>query len=144
MMTQEGLLDVRPKPEVSVRAGSARRATGTDPYQAIAVGLSGLSVFQALRGELTGSASENFWNAHRAHTHLDNPWLAALLVGLGIYQLTNGELLDSATALIFYAVTAQKLSRERREQGALDQGHAPAILPTDPRVELQQLSPKER
>ena len=60
----------------------------------MAVGLSGLSAFQALRGELTGSASENFWNAYRAHTHLDSPWFAALLVGLGIYQLTNGELLN--------------------------------------------------
>ena len=143
MMVQEGLLDVRPKPKLSVRAGNARRATGADPYQATAAGLFGLSVFQALRGELTGSASENLWNAHRAHTHLDNPWLTALLVGLGVYQLANGELLNSATALMFYAVTAQKLSQEKSEQGALGQGHAPARLPTDPRAEVEQLTPKE-
>ena len=143
VMVQEGLLDVCPEPKSSVHAGDAQGATGADPYQATAAGLFGLSVFQALRGELTGSASENLWNAYRAHTHLDHPWLTALLVGLGIYQLANGELLNSATALMFYAVTAQKLSQERSEQGALGQGHVPARLPTDPRAEVEQLTPKE-
>ncbi|MGH1570941.1 HMA2 domain-containing protein [Methylobacterium sp. P31] len=85
-----------------------------DPNEVLAVGLSGLGVLQVARGQVTGSAAENLWNAYRAQTHLKKPWLSALLVGFGLYQLANGELLNSATALMFYALTAQRLSEEKR------------------------------
>ena len=109
-MEREGLVQLRHEPETPAEGDAA--TTIPDPNKGLAVGLSGLSLVQMVRGQLTGSASENFWNAYRAHAHLSNPWAAALLFGLGVYQLVKGEVLNSATALMFYALTAQQLSRE--------------------------------
>ena len=119
---------------VPSRARNQRRGSirARDPNEVLAVGLSGLGVLQVARGQVTGSAAENLWNAYRAQTHLKKPWLSALLVGLGLYQLVNGELLNSATALMFYALTAQRLSEEKRsarqEQPPEETGQ-PAMLP---------------
>jgi len=63
------LLQSDPTDQQHMASGTA----STDPNKSLAVGLSGLSLLQVMRGEVTGSALENFWKAYRAHTHLSNP-----------------------------------------------------------------------
>ncbi|GAC1431203.1 MAG: hypothetical protein NVSMB62_28320 [Acidobacteriaceae bacterium] len=113
ILEQTGLLDVRFMASTLNRERGAKVDADADANQALALGLSGLSFVQAARGQITGTASENLWNSYRAHTHLRNPWLAMFLFGLGVYQLGNGQVLNSATALMFYAFTAKELSREQ-------------------------------
>jgi len=78
-----------------------------------AVGLTGLGLYQAARGQILGAATENLWNAYGAQMLLRKPWLAAGLAGLGIYQLARGRALGSASSLLFYALSAWPRQGER-------------------------------
>lgn len=116
-LAREGLAEVRPAAEplarMDVAAGSA------DANAALAVGLSSLSLTQAARGQLTGTASENLWNAYGAHRTLQSRWLTLLYLGLGAYQLANGRWLNSATALMFNALTAWHLAQKSGGEAAV-------------------------
>jgi hypothetical protein len=109
--------------EIATQASCASAAA--DPHRqypalfdAIAVGLGGLGLLQATRGEAVGSAAENFWNAYGAHRLLRNPPLAAGFAALGVYRLLRGQLLGSASSLFFYAlITRQIAAAERPASG---------------------------
>lgn len=85
-----------------------------DPHHALALGLSALGLLQVVEGEATGSASESFWNAYRSHTHLNRPLVAIVLTAIGVIQFARGQYLNSASALMFYALTAKHIGHERR------------------------------
>lgn len=84
-----------------------------DINNTLAIVLSGLGLLQLARGQATGGASENFWNAYRAQGHLRNRAATLALTALGVIQLTRGQYLNSASSLFFYALTARQLVRER-------------------------------
>ncbi len=112
-LERNGLLHIAPaegKPAVVARR---RRPRKVDARETLAFGLSGLGLLQMARGKLTGSASENLWNAYRAYDRLRNRPLTLIFIVFGLYQLMRGRVLNSATALIFYAFTARELSREQ-------------------------------
>jgi hypothetical protein len=76
----------------------------------IATGLSGLALFQATQGQITGSAAENFWNAFGAERMLGSSVVAAGFGLLGLYQLLQGQWLGSASSLFFYALAGHQLA----------------------------------
>jgi hypothetical protein len=91
----------------------ARRPLEISPDTVLAVALSGLGLAQLVNGRATGPASENFWNAFRSQTHLGNRAAAIGFTVLGLAQLARGRYLNSASSLLFYALTARQLTRER-------------------------------
>lgn len=105
--------------------------------EALAIGLSGLGLYQLTRGEVTGPASENFWLAFRAHGHLRRRGMAVGLVLLGILQIARGQYLSSAPALFSYALTLQHLARERLEGPRRSPRRAPARRPQRGRGEAR-------
>jgi hypothetical protein len=76
----------------------------------IATGLSGLSLFQAMQGNVLGSAAENVWHAFGAQRFLGRPDIAAVFVALGIYQILRGQLFGSASSLFFYALVMRQIA----------------------------------
>lgn len=108
-LEQSGLFDFRAPP----RAPERKPRSVVDPNAALAVALSGLGLVQVARGRLTGPASENLWNAYRAHGHLANRAAAAAYTMLGLFQIARSRRLNSASALFFYALTARQLMREK-------------------------------
>ena len=107
-LEQAGLFEFRaPPPAVEPKW------RGIDPDAVVAIALSGLGVVQLARGQATGAASENFWNAFRTRGHLKNRAAALVLATLGLIQLSRGRYLNSASSLFYYALTARQLMRER-------------------------------
>jgi hypothetical protein len=119
MAAEKGLFEIgkqesKPKqPATSVDAGDAGM------LDSIATGLSGLAMVQVARGELTGSAAENFWNAYGAHRVVGSKELVTGFAILGVYQLLQGQWLGSASSLFFYGLAARKLAAFDRAAGAL-------------------------
>lgn len=107
-LEQSGLFDFRSAP----RARERRSRSVVDRDAVLAVALSGLGLVQVARGRLTGPASENLWNAYRAHGHLANRAAAVAYAVLGLVQIARSRRLNSASALFFYALTARQLMRE--------------------------------
>jgi hypothetical protein len=103
------------KPRQSVTDASAGDAGMLD---SMATGLSGLAMVQVARGELTGSAAENFWNAYSAQRVLGSKELVTVFAILGVYQLLQGQWLGSASSLFFYGLAARKLAAFDRAAGA--------------------------
>ena len=91
----------KPAPRLSEAPGFA---------EAIAAGLSGLSLFQAAQGRVFGSATENLWHAFGAQRILGRPDIAAIFAVLGIYQILRGQLFGSASSLFFYALMTRQLA----------------------------------
>jgi len=111
-------------------------APSTRPYSGLrdtaATGLNGLALFQVARGQLTGNAAENFWNAYGAQRILGRPEIAAGFVLLGIVQVLRGQLLGSASSLLFYSlITRQLASFDRGAAASNDPGVPPPSVSGD-------------
>jgi hypothetical protein len=112
LLEQAGLFEFRaPAP------ARERKRRGIDRDTVLAIVLSGLGLAQLASGRATGAASENFWNAYRSHGHLGNRAAALALTVLGLIQLGRGQYLNSASSLVYYALTARQLARERAAPG---------------------------
>jgi hypothetical protein len=98
----------------SVKAGEAKRAErlrrGADLAGHVAAGLTGMSLFQAARGNVVGNAVESFWLSFRAQDTLGRPDLAAVFAAAGVWQLLKGQLLGSATSLFFYSMVMRQVA----------------------------------
>lgn len=71
----------------------------------------GLSTLQFLRGQITGPATENIWQAFGAARIMQSRELAMVFGCLALMQLARGRLFGSATSLLFYGLAAQQLAR---------------------------------
>jgi hypothetical protein len=113
VLKSAGLFEfVDPKPKTARKSRKHRRRGKLGAHHALAAGLSGLGALQLVTGDVAGSASESFWNAFRAQTHLRRPFVAFVLGAIGLVQLARGQYLNSASALLFYSLTAKHLARE--------------------------------
>ena len=111
-------------------AATGAGASGAGTLDSIATGLSGLAMVQVARGEVTGSAAENFWNAYSARRVLGSKELTTVFAILGAYQLLQGQWLGSASSLLFYALGARKFAAFDRLAGALaGRGEPPGSAP---------------
>ena len=88
----------------SRRSESARLAGG------IAAGLSGLSLYQAARGNVIGNAVESFWLSFSAQNVLGRPDLAMVLAALGVWQMLRGQFFGSASSLLFYSMVMRQVA----------------------------------
>jgi len=91
------------------KRGSASRE-GPGLADGIATGLSGLSLFQAMQGNVLGSAAESLWHAFGAQRILGRSDLAAVFAALGIYQLLRGQFFGPASSLFFYALVLRQIA----------------------------------
>lgn len=100
--------------EPEANASESKRGSGLSEGSGlaggIASGLSGLSLFQIARGNVSGSAAENLWHAFGAQRILGRPDIAAAFVALGIYQMLRGRLFGSASSLLFYALVMRQMA----------------------------------
>jgi hypothetical protein len=111
---EHGLLRIAsPAPPSARTAMRSRRFAPVRPLSVAAVGLAGLGLYQAARGRLLGSATENFWNAYGAYAQMNRKRIAATLAAFGLYQVTTGRVLGSAASLLFYALSAHNMARGR-------------------------------
>jgi hypothetical protein len=98
----------------SAKPGEAKRAErlnrGVGLAGNVAVGLTGLSLFQATRGSVVGNAAESFWLSFSAQITLGRPDLAAVFAGLGVWQMLGGQLLGSASSLFFYSMVMRQVA----------------------------------
>jgi hypothetical protein len=101
-------------PKPGVRAGESKRAVRLTRNAGlaghVAVGLSGLSLFQVGRGNVVGNAVENFWLAFNAQAMLGRTDLAAAFAVVGVWQMLSGRLLGSATSLFFYSMVMRQMA----------------------------------
>lgn len=127
--TEQGLFEIGPEEPKEAPAPSTRRRPYSGLRNTAATGLSGLALFQVARGQLTGNAAENFWNAYGAQRILGRPEIAAGFVLLGIVQVLRGQLLGSASSLLFYSlITRQLASVDRGATASYNSGvMAPSI-----------------
>jgi hypothetical protein len=93
--------------------GLRRSLNGMRPGSMVAAGLTGLGLYQATRGVVLGTATENLWNAYGAQAILRKPWLAVGFASLGLYQLARGQVLGSAASLLFYALSVRARGSDR-------------------------------
>ena len=89
----------------------------------VAAGLSGLSAYQAVRGNIVGNAVESFWLSFSAQVTLGRSDLSAVFAAAGVWQMLTGQLLGSASSLFFYSlvmrqVAAVEAARARSRTGA--------------------------
>jgi Heavy metal associated domain 2 len=122
--------------EVGLEDPQKKAATPQRPYPGVrhtaTTGLNGLALLQLARGQLTGNAAENFWNAYGAQRILGRPEIAAGFVLLGIVQVLRGQLLGSASSLFFYSlITRQLASVDRGATASNDSGVTPTGQPGD-------------
>lgn len=108
--TEQGLFEIGPEEPKKAPAPSSRRQPYAGLRGTAATGLSGLALFQVARGQLTGNAAENFWNAYGAQRILGRPDIAAGFMLLGIAQVLRGQLLGSASSLFFYSLITRQLA----------------------------------
>jgi hypothetical protein len=98
----------------SVKAGEAKRAArlSRDAGLAghVAAGLTGMSLFQAARGNVVGNAVENFWLSFSAQNMLGRPDLATVFAAAGVWRMLRGQLLGSALSLFFYSMVMRHVA----------------------------------
>ncbi|MBH5397556.1 hypothetical protein HZZ13_07080 [Bradyrhizobium sp. CNPSo 4010] len=128
--TEQGLFEIGPEEPKDAPAPSSRRRPYAGLRSTAATGLSGLALFQVARGQLTGNAAENFWNAYGAQRILGRPEIAAGFMLLGLAQVLRGQLLGSASSLFFYSLITRQL-------GSVDRG---ATVSDDSGVTLPSVS----
>jgi len=136
---EQGLFEIateQPRKKTRAAANPATNTAGAAaPLDAAATGLSGLALLQVAKGEITGSAAENLWNAYGAHRILGRPGIAAGFVALGLYQMLSGQLFASASSLFFYSLLARQLASLDRAASAMSgmgrTGKPPAAKPAD-------------
>jgi hypothetical protein len=101
-------------PKPGVKAGESKRAErlSRDAGLAgsVAAGLSGLSLYQAVQGNLVGNAVESFWLCFSAQTTLGRPDLAAVFAAVGVWQMLRGRFFGSATSLFFYSMVMRQVA----------------------------------
>lgn len=130
--TEQGLFEIGPEEPKKAPAPSSRRRPYAGLRGTAATGLSGLALFQVARGQLTGNAAENFWNAYGAQRILGRPEIAAGFVLLGVAQVLRGQLLGSASSLFLYSlITRQLASIDRGATASNDSGVALPIVSAD-------------
>jgi hypothetical protein len=102
----------RPERGVATSASKRDKRASGDAGLAgqVAAGLSGLCIYQALRGKVVGNAVESFWLSFNAQTVLGRPELAAVFAGLGVWQLLTGRLFGSASSLFFYSMVMRQVA----------------------------------
>jgi hypothetical protein len=98
----------RLEPQSNVRRSKPAADSGS--AGGIAIGLSGLSLFQATQGSVFGSAAESLWHAFGAQRFLGRPDIAVAFAVLGIYQILRGQLFGSASSLFFYALVMRQMA----------------------------------
>jgi hypothetical protein len=101
---------LEPQRNVSEAKRASRLREGSGFTDGIAIGLSGLSLFQATQGSIFGSAAENLWHAFGAQRILGRPDVAVAFAVLGIYQILRGQLFGSASSLFFYALVTRQMA----------------------------------
>jgi hypothetical protein len=84
---------------------------------ATAAGLSGLGLFQVVRGNVLGSAVENLWHAFGAQRIFGRSDIAVVFVALGIYQLLRGQAFGAASSLFFYAMVLPHIAAMEQARG---------------------------
>jgi hypothetical protein len=89
-----------------------------------ALGLLGAALVQLVRGEVVGSASENFWNAYGLYAVTRRTMPSALLVAFGLLQVARGEVFGSATSLLLYAYSAWRMAQQQPATAATVPGSA--------------------
>lgn len=104
-------------PEASLARVAAERVVGrvagVEPTSAVAAGLAGMGVYQALRGNLLGSGIEHFWQAYGAAQMLGSLKIAAVMGLLGTYQVARGQVLSPAASLFFYLLILHVAMKRR-------------------------------
>jgi hypothetical protein len=107
----------RPRP--APKLGEPNKAGREAPVltNGLATGLSGLSLFQAVQGNVLGSAVESFWHAFGAHRLLGRPDVAAAFAALGVYQMLRGQLFGPASSLVFYALVMRQIAAMEQARG---------------------------
>ena len=102
------------KPKPGVKASETKRSErlSGDAGLAggVAAGLSGLSLYQAVQGNVVGNAVESLWLSFSAQSVLGRPDLAAVFASVGVWQMLRGQLLGSATSLFFYSMVMHQVS----------------------------------
>jgi hypothetical protein len=88
----------------------SRRSESAGLAGGIAAGLSGLSLYQAARGNVIGNAVESFWLSFSAQNVLGRPDLAMVLAALGVWQMLRGQLFGSASSLLFYSMVMRQVA----------------------------------
>ncbi len=78
--------------------------------KATAAGFTAMAVYQVAKGRYASSAVENYWNAYGAYRTLRQPWTALGLAAVGTYQLVEGRLLSSALSMLFFSLSAKKMT----------------------------------
>lgn len=107
-----------PAPQPPVPAVARPRALPrVAPLSLVAGGLAGLAALQAARGQVAGNAVEIAWQGYHARVRLGLPMVSRLMIGVGLLQLLRGEVVGPASSLMFYALTARMLARERQAGG---------------------------
>jgi hypothetical protein len=109
----------RPEPQKdgskSKQASRLREASGL--AGATAAGLSGLGLFQVVRGDVLGSAVENLWHGFGAQRIFGRPDIAVVFIALGIYQLLRGQIFGAASSLFFYAMVLPHIAAMEQARG---------------------------
>ncbi len=107
----------RPQPEPGKPNKAGRVSKAPVLTNGLATGLSGLSLFQAVQGNVLGSAVESFWHAFGAHRLLGRPDVAAAFAALGVYQMLRGQLFGPASSLVFYALVMRQIAAMEQARG---------------------------
>jgi hypothetical protein len=102
----------QPKPHVKGGESKQSERLGRDASLAgsVAAGLSGLSAYQAVQGNIAGNAVESFWLSFNTQMTLGRPDLAALFAALGVWQILRGQFLGSASSLFFYSMVMRQVA----------------------------------
>jgi heavy-metal-associated domain-containing protein len=87
-----------------------RKDTGAGLAGSLVAGLSGLSLYQVVQGNVVGSAVESFWLSFGARSILGRPDLAAAFAAAGVWQLLKGRLFGSASSMFFYAMVVRQMA----------------------------------
>ena len=80
------------------------RIVGVKPDSLVSVGLAGLGVYQAMRGQFLGSGVEHIWQAYGTARTVGRPDIAVAMALLGAVQMFRGRVLSPAASLFFYAL----------------------------------------
>jgi len=118
---ERGLFDLPSSETLPARREPVRRTPPAGlpaPLSLAAAGLAGAGLYQAARGQVLGSASENLWNAYTAYAVQRKPWIAAALAGFGVVQAARGQGLGSAVSLFLYAINARRMAQRQPPEPA--------------------------
>ncbi|QRM32539.1 hypothetical protein [Microvirga sp. VF16] len=124
LATETSLFEIASSPDQVNPILSKDRTTAPLPelLDMTALGLFGLSAYQAARGQVGGTAFEHFWSSYGSARILRSPTLALGFAGLGFYQLMRGQLIGPAASLFYYALTLHHIAGTGGGDGSLPHG----------------------